>query len=335
MATSLDELAKSKCPLCGQFLTNEEFHKAENSLTKLLEEEHKEELERVRKETQTTAAQKFIEELRLKDRKILEMEHNQLTRETRVIQESLKPVKEQLRMRDKQIERLQQKTELLTNQLKITQSELKGEIGEINLFESLSKAFPNDIFTRSLRGASSADIIQQIRKPNGKLIESKIIYDNKNVIALKPQDIENIKKYIEIHNTDQAIIVTQSLPKTVVKNGYFGHKDGILLVHPDIVVEVAALIRRALVKMSNLSTSLQQRETKETKLYDYIRSSEFSNEVQKIYQIYNEMCRYQDKEEKSHNTLWKERKELYESFKRIYIKISSGIDSIVEDEFPK
>lgn len=79
------------------------------------------------------------------------------------------------------------------------------------------------------------------------------------------------------------------------KNGYVGSKDGVLLVHPGIIVEVAELIRRALVKISDLSVGLEQREAKQAKLYDYIRGPEFANEIQKIYQIYNEMCRLQDK----------------------------------------
>lgn len=295
----------------------------------LKQEQYKEELQVEIRLAKMEVAEKYNIVIGDLKRRLIEAEKSGNEKEVYIIEEARKPLKEELKMRDKQIERLQLKTEELTTQLKRTQSELKGEIGEINLFEILTKAFANDQFTRQSRGISSADIVQQLRKDNGILIDSKIIYDNKNVAAIKSQDIDKMKGYMDDHNTDQAIIVARTLPKTEVKNGYFGQKDGVLLVHPDIVLEVVRLIRRELIKISDFSRGNTNQDVIHSKLFEYIRGAEFTNQVQKIYNLYKELSSIQYKEERAHNILWKDRKQLYETLKRVYLSISSSVESVL------
>ncbi len=329
MASKLEDLAKSTCPLCGKLLSGEESKKAEESLSMLKQEQYKEELQVGISQAKMEVAEKYNIVISDLKRRLIDAVKSRDEKEAYILEEALKPLRDELRMRDMQIERLQLKTEELTTQLKRTQSELKGEIGEINLFEILTKAFTNDRFIRQSRGISSADIVQQLRKNNGILIDSKIIFDNKNVVGIRSQDIEKMKKYMDEHKTDQAIIVSRVLPKTDVKNGYFGQKDGVLLVHPDIVVEIVGLIRRALIKISNLNADFKNQDLIQGKLFGYIRSSEFTNQVQKIYDLHKELYSIQDKEERAHNILWKDRKQLYETLKRIYLSISSSVESVL------
>jgi hypothetical protein len=58
---------------------------------------------------------------------------------------------------------LKEKVDELGKQLSQTQSELKGEAGEVNLREILREEFQEegDLFTQETRGSSGADIIQQ------------------------------------------------------------------------------------------------------------------------------------------------------------------------------
>lgn len=235
--------------------------------------------------------------------------------------------------RDLQIERFQREIEQLRKQLLRSQSELKGEAGEIDLYFNLTQAFQQDFFTRQKRGKAMGDIVQRIRTATMTL-DTPIVYDNKQADKVTKKDIEKAKKYKDIHATDYVIIVSRNLPKKAVKNGFFGEREGILLCHPCIVIAVAKQIRRAIIEISKQSGSRKNRESKESKLYNYIKSQEFVGTVEKLHAIYQKMADIQDSEEKAHGRLWKERKKLQSQINDTYVGISNGIDCIIQETLP-
>jgi len=238
-----------------------------------------------------------------------------------------------LRERDIQIERFKRETDELRKQLLQSQAELKGEAGEIDLYSKLTQEFQQDFFTRQKRGKAMGDIIQRIRTATTTL-ETPIVYDNKQSDNVTSKDIEKAKGYKDVHATDYVIIVSSNLPKKDVKNGLFGERDGILLCHPTIVVAIAKQIRRAIIEISKQSESRIDREAKESKLYDYIRSQEFAGTVEKLHDIYQKMADLQDNEEKAHGRLWRERKKLQLQINDTYVGISNGIDCIIQEKIP-
>lgn len=236
-----------------------------------------------------------------------------------------------IRERDVQLKRVRNEVEELKNQLSNNQSELQGEAGELDLYETLTSAFPDDYFRRQKRGTESADIIQTIRTINESL-DTQIVYDNKESKMITKADLNKAKKYKKIHGTNYAIIVSVNLPKKDIPNGFFGRKDGVLLVHPSVIVEITRQIRAGIIEISKLSTSKEDKKEKESKLYDYIINQEFSMLLQSIYDIHQKMWDVQYKEEKYHHTLWKQRKDLRDQLIMAYTEISSGIESITQRE---
>ena len=144
--------------------------------------------------------------------------------------------------RDLQIERFRRGTRSLKKQLQQSQSELKGEVGEIDLYFNLTQAFQNDSFKREKRGTSMGDVVQYIRSSN-TLLEMPIVYDNKQAESVTAKDIEKAQKYKQMHRTDYVIIVSRNLPNKDIKNGLYGEKEGVLLCHPCIVVDVARRLK--------------------------------------------------------------------------------------------
>ena len=219
----------------------------------------------------------------------------------------LTKLKTEIEKRDLQLDRFRRDTDDLKKKLEQKQSELGGEIGERDLYFDLTQAFPNDSFTRQVRGKSMGDIVQKIRTATNIALKTPIVYDNKQAETVTAKDIEKAKKYKDVHATDYVIIVSRNLPKKEVKNGLFGEKEGILLCHPCIVSDVVRQIRRAIIEINKQSGSRKDRENKESKLYDYIRSSDFTSTVEKLHDIYQKAADLQDHEEKAHEGLWKQR----------------------------
>lgn len=238
---------------------------------------------------------------------------------------------QEIKQKEIQIKRFQNDISELEKKLVQSQSELKGEVGELDLYATLTSAFHDDHFRRQKRGSTSGDLIQKIRTNTGT-IDTQIIYDNKEANTVTKSDIEKAKKYMKIHGTKYVLIVSRNLPKKEVKNGLLGEKDGILLVHPSIVVEVATQIRTGIIEISKLSKSKGDQKSKESKLYNYIISQDFSMILESLDRIHKKLFDLQTKEEKEHQTLWKSRKELQEQLIDTYNDISSGIESITQEE---
>ena len=233
--------------------------------------------------------------------------------------------------RDIQLRRFSGEVEALKKQLTQSQSELKGEAGELDLFATLTDAFPNDHFRRQKRGTSTGDVMQQIRT-RGKSLDIPIVYDNKNASTVTKKDIEKAKKYQKIHGTNYVIIVSANLPKTSVPNGLYGTREGIILVHPSIVTEVARQIRSAIIEVSKLSMSKEDQKSKQAKLYQFVMSSEFSMTIEDIAGVNEKLYLLQTKEEKDHNVLWKTRRDLYDQLVNTYNDFTSGIESITQTD---
>jgi len=197
------------------------------------------------------------------------------------------------------------------------------------LLARLNEAFPNDHFRRQKRGTSSGDVMHQIRE-NGKSLDIPIVYDNKAAKTVTKNDIEKAKKYQKIHGTNYVIIVSANLPKTSVPNGLYGTRDGILLVHPSIVTEVTKQIRTAIIEISRLRLSSKDQESKQTQLYEYLTSSEFSRIMEDISAAYEALYKLQTKEEKDHQTLWKSRLHEIDRLVKLSNDYSSGIESITQ-----
>jgi len=237
----------------------------------------------------------------------------------------------EIKEQEKIIQRANEKAEELQTRLSKTQSELKGEIGEENLMESLQCAFPNDRFLRQTRGTSSADIYQTVVLKEKKL-DIKIAYDNKENTKVKSSDIEKAKKYANENNIKYVIIVSTDIPKSYAPNGIYGLKDGILIVNPRILVEVATRCRDNIIEISRIKKGSKDRDTKESKLFDYMISSEFSSLIKTVYETNEKMRKLQDKEVRLHQTLWKDRSKLRNELIRAYMDIESSVESITQKE---
>jgi hypothetical protein len=299
-------------------------------------EENRKQSSQLREEIQTT----YKRELQEKEKQLIEMRKEQENSRKLALEQGeakaksdIEKLKTNVQERDIQIKRFQEEIDVLEKKLTQRQAELEGEVGEIDLYVTLAQEFPDDCFKRQKRGTESGDIIQKIRTATMTL-EMPIIYDNKQAETITKKDIEKARNYKKVHGTDYVIIVSRKLPKKDIKNGLYGEKDGILLAHPSIVVEVAKQIRKAIIEICKQTGSMKDREAKESKLYDYIKSQEFARIVGKLHDIHQKMSELQDTEEKAHERLWKERKTLQSQINQVYAGISSGVDSIIQDTLP-
>jgi hypothetical protein len=320
--------------------TRERSHKAQlEELTKHYDTLNNENQEQYRllKERLEESKKKELEE---KDRQLEQLRNDQ-NRSKELAKEEARQSFEKERSdlerviteKDIQISRAQRDMDSLKRQLTQSQPELRGEAGERDLEATLTEAFPEDGFRRQTRGTSSGDLIQRISLAPGKYAEMPIVYDNKEAKAITKHDVDKAKSYKDFHKTGYVLIVSDNLPSEI-KNGYFGEKDGVFLVHRRIVVEVARTIRNAIIEIDMQTESAKDRGTKESKLYNYIKGQDFARKVERLLMVHLKLQEFQEKEENAHNRLWKDRKSLYSEMNQASMEIRTEIASILQETPP-
>ena len=331
------------CLLCGKQLTELENNHAIGELDRIIAERTKEQFKAFKEQYDKISDERLKEkEQEIQEMKIMLRESNRekeglrntaLNVAREEVREELQEERNQSKEKDIQIKRYQEDVRELNQKLTVKQSELRGEVGEINLEEML-QVFreKGDIITlKKRRGERTAEIIHQIMGPNRQLLNTVIVYDNKNTKRIVPHDVLKSKSYKEVHNTDYSIIVSRNIPKEYSANGKYAEKDGVIIIHPELLEPVVGNIRRGLVEIYRTSNNKQEMITKQSKLYSYITGQEFRRQLEALKSVHTRLTTLQGDEEKSHKTLWNKRTEAYKELEERYTNISSGLDAVLND----
>lgn len=328
---------QEKCPYCGQSVTNEQFSLATEKMKDELKKDHQSEIydltEKLREKEKKIQEGDYENKRHMQD---LEYEADQTLSEIKI--EHAKKINAMMDSNDETINKLRSKieednlanirltTELNKSQdiLRKKQSELIGEVGEIELLKLLKESFPDDDFTTQSKGTAEADIVQTI-KHNNQVLDIRICYDNKQNTQVTKTHVDKAKAYQQIHNTKYVLIVSSILPKMDIPNSFIGSKDGILLVHPKIVVAVVTILRENLITLQTKTLTETNRGTKESQLYDFITGHQFAMQFSVISNCYNKLNKLLQTEQTSHTRSWKQRQKILEELFHTKIEIEQEI----------
>lgn len=154
--------------------------------------------------------------------------------------------------------------------------------------------------------------------------------------TVPPKDIEKVKRYKEKYNTDYCIVVTEKGITTkdskIYRTGLIGKREGVLFVHPKIVVGVAELTRSFLIEKTKLIKNNNGKVSKQTKLYDYITSDARFRKMQEKMLKKIKLDEIQRLEEAYMIKLWKEAKKLRQDWYDLDREDQENINEIIQEE---
>jgi hypothetical protein len=233
-------------------------------------------------------------------------------------------------------DRLQRDNEQLQKTLANLSPEFNGKVGEIWLLDELHKAFPHDHLIPQTNGVEMPDVVQTIVKENGDRICTPILWDMKTGETVTPKDIEKVKKYKEKYNSDYCIVVTANgitaKDSKIYQTSLIGKREGVLIVHPKIVVGVAELTRNFLIEKAKLIKNNNGKAAKQTKLYEYITSSARFRKMQEKMVKKIKLDDLQRLEEAYIIKLWKEAKKLRQDWYDLDRDDQENINAIIQEE---
>lgn len=328
-------MSTTSCPYCGQVLSNEDAiqHLRENEKNhdqKLLaaaEFRYKEQLKKEteaaraaeRKKAQEERAQavqadlaKLRPQLELQARQAIEKDFNGRER----------VLKDALLKADAQNKQLQEKLDGVT-------AADRGEFGEEDLLQVLTRAFPEDDVQRVGRGRAGADIVQVVRYRVGvDLVQAgKLVYENKDQAQWRSDFIDQARAAREIHETPHVVLVSKVFPT--------GQKDllwiqGVAVVHPARVVPLAQVMRTLIIEAHRAGLTREDLSQKLEDLYEYLNGETFRQALEALVGAGEELRQQLQQERKSHERTWVAREQAYTMLIKRATGIEAAIRSILE-----
>ena len=298
----------------------EQLHKSisgdfENKL-RLLEQNNKENEEKLKasrhKELDFLKKEQELKnkeaDLELELHKKLQEERIHLTEQIRnqeIGKISLKETEFQLKLKEleKQLEDQKKLADEMRRKAEQGSMQLQGEAQELLLENILRERFPFDLIVEVGKGVEGADCMQIVRNNLGKEC-GKIIYESKRARNWMNVWLDKLKSDMRNKGADMAILVTQSFPKGMDR---FGQRDGIWICSYSEVASVAAVLRNAVMCVSDAKVSQENKGEKMQMLYDYMGSNEFRQKWDSIVETYISMQSQLSEEKVKTQKNWSQR----------------------------
>jgi hypothetical protein len=252
-------------------------------------------------------------EMELSVQRRMQEERTKLSEELRQLEEQKGAAREteyQLRMKEleKQLDDQKKLAEEMRRKAEQGSMQLQGEVQELALEELLRVSFPFDEITEVGKGVRGADCIQIVRNNFGQEC-GKIIYESKRTRDFSQDWIEKLKADMRSQGAGIAVIVTQAMPKDMER---FGEKNGVWICSFSEVKALAYVLRDGIIRIFNAAKSQDNKGDKMHLLYDYLTSSEFSEQWKAIREGFLSMKQSIQRERDTMEKLWKSREKQLE-----------------------
>lgn len=261
----------------------------------------------------------FKELLKLKEenRSLQEKDKEREWQKQKEIDELRKKIEEKIILREEEKYKLKEKEkEKIINDLKksleeaqrrasLSSQQLQGEVLELDLEKKLSETFPDDIIEPIAKGVKGADVCQEVRSPQKKLICGKILWEAKRTSNWQDKWITKLKIDMQNAQANIPVLISMAMPKEI-KNG-LGLKNGVWVVSYSLIIPLAVLLRKNLLDVTREKIAAKYKDRKADILYQYITGYEFRQQVETMLEVYLEMKEQICKERAAFERIWKTR----------------------------
>jgi len=182
--------------------------------------------------------------------------------------------------------------------------QLQGEVQELDLESQLRRLYPYDEVGEVKKGELGADIRQVVRTEKGTVC-GKILWESKRTKAWSDSWVSKLKEDMRRDGAQLSAIITQSMPSGIKEN--IGNVAGVWVLTPEAIAPLSALLRKNLIDVAREKVVAAHKQTTAESLYDYVTSSTFNQNVERIVGVYLEMKAQIAKEEASAARSYKQR----------------------------
>lgn len=321
--------AVERCPWCGSPITHAKFLQIQAAIR---DDERKKLAEHERAIRAQLAREVTLQQQKLqKERKALEEEKARLARDMKKEVANVRAVLQKdrenaLLKKDAEFAReraaMQKKIEDLSRRVK--KGVEIGEGAELDLFEELRGAFPDDHVVRT-KGKAGGNLILDVRY-KGKTA-GRILIDAKPRNAWQHQYVVKLRQDQSETGADHAILSTPAFPA--------GRRElfidsGVIVVAPARVLPIVDILRRNLITMHVAQLSEAERADKLSRLFKFITSAGFKKKLIEASDLAAEALQIDVDEKRAHDNVWKKRGTVLTRIRNVLREIDTDLSAIVE-----
>lgn len=329
------------CKKCGSEIEISEAltHEIREQILASLAQEHKEELEIVKKQAEQDANKKAQEQfesqfknlqkenleekernqkltsqidqtfsemrkLRRKDEeREIEMKRKIMDEEEKIRQETIKQMEEQHRFKDlekdKKLLDALKQVEELKTKMQQGSQQTQGEVLELELEKILKREFTSDNIIEVKKGERGADIIHEVIDKLGRKCGT-ILWETKNA-QWQNGWIVKLKEDQRIKKADLAVLVSITKPEWLEA---FTYKEGIWITTWLSVVSLAYALRFNIISLYHEKALSQGRREKKDIMYQYLMGIEFRHRIEAIVEGFNNLQQELERERRWYSAKW-------------------------------
>lgn len=205
------------------------------------------------------------------------------------------------------------------------QSAKKPEVVDIDVFEELRAAYPDDRLLRLPRGEAGGDILLEVKYKGA--VCGKIILDSRARGNWQTGYAAKLRSDMVEQDADHAVLATLHFPRGASE---LCRHDDVLLVHPARAVELIGILRQALVRMFQTRLSNAQRTEKKLRLYEHITSEMFRRKLADTGKLAQQLLDLDVEEVKEHNRVWRMRGGILKKLEAVNSEVVGEINDIVD-----
>lgn len=321
-----------RCPWCGSTISHDKFLQIQNAIRE--EERRKltlaEKTLKAQMDQKLFAERKAIAAERAKLAQVTAQAEKQRQKELAEVRRILQKDREQALLKKeaefaRERDAMQKKISDMTRQISKKSPAEVAEGAEIDLYDELRAAFPDDEMVRVQRGKTGGTILQEVRykgTPAGR-----ILIDSKQRAAWQHAFATKLRQMQTETAADYAILSTAVFPA--------GRKEmfidsGVIVVAPARVAVLIDVLRRALISMHVAKLSDAERADKLSDLFRFITSPSFRKKLAEAENLAGEALELDVQEKRAHDNVWKKRGMVLSRIKHVLREIDTDVSAIIE-----
>jgi hypothetical protein len=200
-----------------------------------------------------------------------------------------------------------------------------GEPAEVDLYETLCMAFPDDRISRIVKGVPGPDVLVEVLLDDGR-VAGKIALDSKMHARWSNRFTSKLRSDQLAEGADFAILSTSVFPSGARQ---LHEQDKVLVADPARVPVLVSLLRRIIMDNHVQRLGQEERNSKADRLYDFVLSKTCDDLFDGLLALSRDLAALDLTERKAHETTWEKRAALTSAVATIHDQFVRTVADII------
>ena len=214
--------------------------------------------------------------------------------------------------------------------------QLQGEVLELVIEEALRREFPLDLIEEVKKGVRGADVIQSIATRTGHA-PIKILWETKRAKDFSAAWIGKLKEDMRACGAEVGVLVTLAgaVPREWHAGQIFSLHEGVYVVLWPVAVQLAQLLREALLAVHRQRVVSASRDEKMAAVYDYVTSPQFAQKLRAVHDAFQRMREELEAEKSQTLQRWARREKQLQGGLAALLGVGGELQGLAQKALPE